>query len=272
MPSRATLAAAAAAAAAAFAGLVLHRRRRRSPVADDDLPERIVSQHWRDEGAQPRMLSGASPGADTLFGAAAARAGHVVVHFLGPNNEPSETAAREQADSLCRVQRATIEHPSVTAALRDAAAARLKPLPDAWAEEWYDSRRNFLQVRRADAVFAVGYRQPSDDPPLDIGGGTGFAVQFYVDRFRAARDARSGLGGEPADRCKLYFFDDSSPGWSGCKVVPRTHKKWSAWDVRAQAWVPLSGKPPPPAGTWAGIGGTRLSADGERAITELMAS
>ena len=123
MPSRATLAAAAAAAAAAFAGLVLHRRRRRSPVADDDLPERIVSQHWRDEGAQPRMLSGASPGADTLFGAAAARAGHVVVHFLGPNNEPSETAAREQADSLCRVQRATIEHPSVTAALRDAAAA-----------------------------------------------------------------------------------------------------------------------------------------------------
>ena len=267
------LAAAAVAAAVVVAGWVLHQRRGLSRDADDDsdLPERIISPHWKDESGKRRMLSGASPGADTLFGAAAGRAGHRVVHFLGPTNEPSEAAAREQARSLCHVKKATIEHATVSGALRAAAVARLKPLPDAWAEEWYDSRRNFLQVRRADAVFAVGYRQPQSDPPLDIGGGTGFAAQFYVDRFRAARDAQSDLGGEPADGCKLYFYDDSSPGWSGCKIVPQTHKKWNAWDVRAQAWVPLSGKPPPPTGTWAGIGGTRLSPDGERAITALLA-
>ena len=42
---------------------------------------------------RPLMLSGASDGADTLFGEHALRVGHGVVHVLGPSNEPSEEAA-----------------------------------------------------------------------------------------------------------------------------------------------------------------------------------
>ena len=96
----------------------------------------------------------------------------------------------------------------------------------------------------------------ADDHSGAGGGGGGGAVG-------------DGVGGEPADRCKLYFFDDGSKGWSGCKCVDATWHKWNTWDVSKEQWVPLQGKPPRPSGIWAGIGGTRLSKDGEAAIKEL---
>ena len=216
--------------------------------------------------SKPLLLSGASDGADTLFGAAALRAGDDVVHFLGPGNAPSEVARCEQAASLHAVKKELIEHPTIVAALRDAATAR----GESDVSAWYESSRNFLQVRRVCAVYAVGYRAPDPAPALDIGGGTGFAAQFYVDRFRPKVDSDSGLGGESVDQCQLYFYDDGTPGWAGCKVVEATHKKWSKWEITMQAWVPMQGSPPPrPSGLYAGIGGTRLSPDGERAIAQV---
>ena len=52
-------------------------------------------------------------------------------------------------------------------------------------DDWHESRRNILQVKEAGSVYAVGYRVPPDKetPPLDIGGGTGFACECYVNRF-----------------------------------------------------------------------------------------
>lgn len=227
-----------------------------------DLPRRSI----------PLLLSGAADGADTMFGKAALSAGQDVAHFLGPGNEPSaEAASSEQQKAIINVDEKVIYSETIAAALESAAKTRLTPLPEKWHDDWKTSSRNFLQVRRVDAVYCVCYRQPADDPPLDIGGGTGFSAQFYVDRFRDVVDARSGLGGEPAENCKLYLYDDGSKGWPGCKCVDATWHKWNVWDVRARTWVPLDGAPPAPTGVWAGIGGTRVSPDGERAINELFA-
>ena len=141
-------------------------------------------------------------------------------------------------------------------------------------EDWRDSRRNFVQVINADCVFAVAYRlnPAADTPTLDIGGGTGLAVQMYIDRFEPR-------GTEPAEECELYLYDDGAPGWAGCLKDPATHRKWSRWDCLRESWVPLDSPPKLPTrakrgdGTilYAGIGGTRLDADyGEQAIASVM--
>ena len=179
----------------------------------------------------------------------ALRAGDDVVHCLGPGTAPSEVARCEQAASLHAVKKELIEHPTIVAALRDAATAR----GESDVSAWYESSRNFLQVRRVCAVYAVGYRAPDPAPALDIGGGTGFAAQFYVDRFRPKVDSDSGLGGESVDQCQLYFYDDGTPGWAGC------------CGGNAQEMVQVGdhdggrqcGSPPRPSGLYAGIGGTR---------------
>jgi len=135
-------------------------------------------------------------------------------------------------------------------------------------EDWRDSRRNVLQVLRADMVYAVAYRSnPSPETPtLDIGGGTGWACQCYVNRF-------VGEGAEPQHLCRLYFYDDGAPGWAGCLKDSATHRRWNRWDPAAQVWIPLEGMPPTPSGIWAGIGATRLDPEfGMRAIDDLTAS
>ena len=60
------------------------------------LAERIVSGEPLSR-PKPLLLSGASDGADTLWGAAAIGADHDVAHFLAAENEPSDVARREQA-------------------------------------------------------------------------------------------------------------------------------------------------------------------------------
>ena len=49
------------------------------------------------------MLSGASDGADTLFGALALGCGHLVAHLLGPHNVPSAAARAGQQEALCHL-------------------------------------------------------------------------------------------------------------------------------------------------------------------------
>ncbi len=132
-------------------------------------------------------------------------------------------------------------------------------------KEWNGSRRNWFQVRRADAVYVVAYRSnPSPETPrLDIGGGTGWACQWYIDRFLP--------GGEDPKKCKLYFYDDGAPAWPGCLKDLDTHRKWNQWNIELNKWEPVpGGSPPPPQGFYAGIGGTILDKDyGEKAIRDL---
>ena len=230
----------------------------------------------------PVLLSGASPGADTLFGEQALRGGHQVLHVLGPRNDPSDEAAQAQAQQLLRVDDKLLDGPVVSGPFTAAAKARgiSKPtrhIPQGGAngtlDEWRDSRRNMLQVSGAQAVFAVAYRlNPSPQTPvLDIGGGTGLACQMYVDRFQPR-------GKADASACRLYFYDDGAPGWDGCLKDGATHRRWNRWDPLRSSWIPLEAAPPKPGrrtddsspAVYAGIGATRLDPEyGEKAIRAL---
>lgn len=238
------------------------------PYAPKDLAERIVDRSLVKEPLQlPMLISGGCAGADDTFGEEAMKAGHSVVHMLGPGDEEwcSDKAKAEQSSAFYDVSGELLDGPIVTKAFQKASDSRvlLTQRKEGWEQrvENMAAKRNLLQVNCADVVFAVGWRlQPGKDqftgredvdkketPVLDVGGGTGWGCQWYVDRF----------GKEDADECKLYFFDDGGPPWALQDEL--TSGKWNRWDVQNECWVPLHGDPPPPAGLYAGIGGTRLS-------------
>ena len=164
------------------------------------------------------LLSGACEGADETFGRAALMAGHRVVHLLCDENSlkyVSEHVKKEQSHCLYHLPNVLLEKTSVVEAVRRAGSHRLPEtsLVDGWEAKISASRRNFFQVRCASSVYAVGWRlcegvNPLTFEPLpageqgqgiDVGGGTGWACQFYIDRF--------GPGGEDPSSCRLYFFD-----------------------------------------------------------------
>ena len=221
-------------------------------------------------GAAPLMLSGASEGADTAFGRCALAAGHTSAHILGPRNVPSAECVSSQADALYRVGDELLDSEEISAALERASRLRLGA-SSRMSGDLRDSRRNYLQVRRAELCLCVAYRLPpsAEAPALDIGGGTGWAAQWYADRFRPR-------GAEDPSLCQLYLFDDGDPSWPGCHVDERTHRRWSKWCVEEGAWSPLAkGELPPRPATarvYAGIGSTVLSTEGEQAIAALFTS
>ena len=189
-----------------------------------DLHERVLEGRAA-LGARVRgrtvLLSGASDGADTLFGALALRQGHEVVHFLGPQNVPSAAARDGQPDTLYPLSEQALQCEQVNEIVGAIHRVRHPDVSvEAFEAEWRDSRRNVFQVQSADAVYAVAYRSApaADTPALDIGGGTGWACQCYVNRFKPEGSA------DPA-ACRLYLYDDGAPGWSGCLKDPRTHRR-----------------------------------------------
>ena len=163
--------------------------------------------------------------------------------------------------------------------------------------EWGSSRRNYLQARSrhrrhhhhrhrhlhlhlpvqvaaADAVYAVAARSNPDKfgpgdhtPKLDVVGGTGWACQFYIDRFEPR-------GTEAAAGCHLYFYDDGAAGYDGHLKDPATHRKWCKWDPLGEKWaaLPEGALPPKPTGVYAAVGMTRLNAGyGDVAFEKVMA-
>ena len=77
-------------------------------------------------------------------------------------------------------------------------------------------RRNVLQALWADAMFAVTWEDVQARYALRIGGGTQWAAQVYVNRFRP-------LGPEPAESCNLWLYEVNTA-------------VWKKWDCSAQAW------------------------------------
>ena len=244
-----------------------------------NLGERLAVGHYpqeRDGITVPIMVSGAASGADTLFGLEAAKAGHRVIHVLGPRNQPSGECSRQQPETIHRFTDALLNSATVSTAFQRAGEARF--FDEATIAAWRDSRRNFLQVRGAKAVYAVAYRLPPgpQTPKLDVGGGTGYALQMYVDRFEPR-------GPEPGSDCELFFFDDGAPEWPGCLKDECTHRRWNRWDPAAERWLPLDAAgtaPPSLAGVqlsadkalprvYAGIGSTRLGVYGQMAVKGL---
>ena len=204
------------------------------------------------------MLSGGADGADTAWGEYALEAGYEVVHFAGRMNSLSDEVKRRQKHCVFRVPDKVLMHPAVTAALARAGEALLPDEDRAgdWQADWIESRRNLLQVCRADAVYAVGDREGS--ARMNIRGGTGFAARFYLDRFEH--------DGEDPSQCELYFYDENVKG----DAYPRTRRKWSRWDVESETWTPLRGLPPRPVGLWTGIGASSMGDVGRRQIAKLL--
>eukprot|EP00443_Scrippsiella_acuminata_P095549 CAMPEP_0115488108 /NCGR_PEP_ID=MMETSP0271-20121206/61302_1 /TAXON_ID=71861 /ORGANISM="Scrippsiella trochoidea, Strain CCMP3099" /LENGTH=1459 /DNA_ID=CAMNT_0002916181 /DNA_START=44 /DNA_END=4424 /DNA_ORIENTATION=- len=235
----------------------------------------------RDKLDLPMLLSGACDGADETFGEMAMQHKHRLVHFLGPGDEEwaSAKAKEKQSHAFQHVKAELLQDKVVSEAFDRAGESRVlgsQRTPD-WRARVAEmaSRRNFLQVRCADVVYVVGWRlqegkdqffgrsdiDPRETPILDVGGGTGWACQWYVDRFAA--------GGEDPSQCKLFFFDDAGPPWA--RKDPATEGKWSRWNPTSQKWEPLE-DPPTPSGLYAGIGETRLSSRAENAIHGLFRS
>ena len=228
--------------------------------------EMLAPASFRHPASDPPLcLSGASEGADELFGCAALSAGHVVAHIMGPRNVPSALCASTQGDALYHVSDELLHSSCISAALQKAQVERAG-VASHMTGAIEESRRNYLQVICADACICVAYRhQASKDvlSKLDIGGGTGWAAQWYADRFQPS-------GAEDPSGCQLYLWDDGNPSAPGCLIDPATHRRWNRWvDNR---WVPLADGEAPDLRrfrVYAGIGATRLSQSGVAAIRAL---
>lgn len=239
------------------------------------LAEAIVKGEPLPDLPTPMCFSGACWGADETFGECALAVGHGLIHFMGPEDEASEKVKQDQESSLFWISGDLLSGDIVEGAWQLAGKKRIKggQRTDAWESKVLASRRNYCQVRQAEAVYVVAWRMQkgkdpftgredvaeNETPVMDIGGGTGWACQWYIDRFAE--------GGEDPSKCKLFLFHDSGPPWAQ-KEAP-TYLKWSQWDCGGEKWVPMVGAPPPPGGLYAGIGGTILSEAARAAICAL---
>jgi hypothetical protein len=217
----------------------------------------------------PTVLSGACNGADTLFAAAALQQGHKVVHLMSSSSlKPDQAKKEDQERFICTIPDDTIDNPRVEAALDEVSDQRHER-HEPWMTDIGKRRatyRNWFQTRRAKRVYVVGYRAASSATALDIGGGTGWAVQFYANRFNGV-NSKTGVDGEDRSQMVLYFFDDNAAPVPGKEA---THNRWSKWIPGKEGlasegeWQPLDpkengGHPPPPSGVYAAIGGRRVS-------------
>ncbi|CAK0888290.1 unnamed protein product [Prorocentrum cordatum] len=113
---------------------------------------------------RPMLLSGACDGADSLFGRHAIAADHDAVHLLGPGDREwaSEAAKSGEVGKMLDVEADLLDDPAVSRAFRVAGERRVlgSQRADGWEAKAaaMSARRNFLQVRRAGAVYAVGWR------------------------------------------------------------------------------------------------------------------
>jgi hypothetical protein len=267
------------------------RRRRDFLVQTQDLPRLILdlpnrvdlslTDIWGTD--TPTLLSGACDGADTRLATAALGKNQKVVHLMTNSSiPPNESTIAGQDAFICTIPgedtaRAIDDDPRVAAALEETAVQRNEDISEWKPKSRRATHRNWFQTRRAQSVYVVGYRAPlvpsfkildgeKGFPDLDIGGGTGWAAQFYANRFTEEENPTTEVGGEDDSRFKLYFFDDSNPDWKGNQVYPETHNRWNEWIPQKGRmtplegkWQPLPGLPPAPSGVYAAIGGTIIS-------------
>lgn len=179
-------------------------------------------------------LSGGADGADVQWGMCAGYAGHLVKHF-GFNGHRS-MAPQSEIVILTQDQLDLVDPFLVEA--------------DKTLKRWYPGkrsqfvknllRRNYYQVAWSDSVYAVAGLDGKG-----VTGGTGWAVQMFIDRFNG-------------EACPAYVFNQEEDAW---------YKFNGADMVR---WCHLPEGPPVPTGVWAGIGSRDLKQNGKEAIRKLM--
>lgn len=180
-------------------------------------------------GDQPICLSGGADGADFQWGMTAGKAGHMVVHwsFAGHRSQPPSSEY-----VILTVDQLNLADP----ALDRASKTLRRKVPPVFTVAGKYLRRNWYQVRDAQACYAVS----TFDSKQRVKGGTGWAVQMFLDRFEGAT-------------CPAYLFD-------------QVRDAWFSWIDGA--WI--AQEPTPPIGMWAGIGARDLLPNGKAAIHRLM--
>lgn len=176
----------------------------------------------------PICLSGGAEGADVQWGMCAGMAGHQVIHwtFRRHRSEAPPSEIVELPRDLLLAADPFVERANLT-------LKRHFPTNSDFVNSLL--RRNWYQVRDADAVYAV-----SDISKGQVSGGTAWATQMFIDRHE----------GQP---CRAYVF---------CQKTDR----WYAWEGH---WKEID-TPPVPDGIWAGVGSRKLLDNGKAAIRSLL--
>ena len=187
------------------------------------------------------LFSGGAKGADAEFGKEAKIAGFQVIHwsFSGHATEGKESFRRLLSKDV--LEKADVH-------LKRASTSLCRSMPKSpYTKKLL--RRDLFQVYYADCIYAVSYIDENDtDSLLKIIGGTAWACQMYVDRFKP-------IGVEAAERCRLYFFNITS-------------KKWLQWNPSDAIWMNIE-KPEAARGRCAGIGARSITTLSKQAIASL---
>lgn len=178
-------------------------------------------------------LSGGAKGADAQWGMNAGRDGQSVIHwsFEGHKHYVAEV-------EVVRLSEEQLE--KADGALKKASKTLKRPWPGKRSKNVSSLlRRNWYQIAWCESLYAVS---TINDKNL-VDGGTGWAVQMYLDRME--KEALF----EPLP---LYVFDQKL-------------EQWFQW---IGGWRPIDA-PPKPSGVWAGIGTRELNDAGKWAIRNL---
>lgn len=173
--------------------------------------------------------SGGAAGADIAWGNAARNAGHRVIHF---SFEGHRTAALATERLVLNEKQLLMADPYLVQATINLKRARIEKRTD-FVKSLL--RRNWWQVRDAEACYAVSRLHKGV-----VAGGTGYAVQMFIDR--GLMSAKAGP----------WVFDQEVGVWY------RWNRSWNRWDA--------VDRPPVPEGRYAGIGTRELNKLGLEAI------
>jgi hypothetical protein len=180
-----------------------------------------------------RCNSGGAQGSDTYFGAMAHRVGHTVKHYTFPGHECYGNPRDHQSLSSKELAEADPY-------LHEANKTLKRQFPTRYDYVNQLLQRNWWEIKDAEAVYAIAdldTRQPDT-----VLGGTGWAVQMFVDKM-----------GHNAETLPLWIFSPSFRIWMQYK--PGGFQSCS--------------KPPRPEGIYAGIGTRQLTQFALRAIEKL---
>lgn len=177
-------------------------------------------------------LSGGAKGADAQWGMNAGRMGHSVIHWSFENHK--HHVAEQEVVRLSQEQLLEADQ-----WLKKASKSKKGSYPGSRSETVKNLlRRNWYQVVWAESVYAV-----STITDGQVDGGTGWAVQMFLDRHEKIAQFES---------LPLYVYDQKLEQWFQYKA----------------GWVAIE-NPPQPTGIWAGIGTRELNDAGKWAIREL---
>lgn len=186
--------------------------------------------------------SGGAKGSDTVWGEVGAKFGVVSKHYYHGNKTPNGNIQITEAQFAEGKEHVLQANKS------------LHRQPDKYLDLL---ARNWMQVKNADAVFAIGhlYKQyleyPNGKRYYPVDGGTGWAVQMAID-----------------SQTPIYLFDQDRKVWlkfigpqSMYEAGLKGNEKTEGWEVLSTA--PILTK------NFAGIGSREITEDGRKAISDV---